>query len=92
MPGRAVTACVGFIAGVHITSLSHIGSWSFNTGMTTGNLRAGVSALVKALTGSAEDWPHAGTMFVLSFAFGAGAARRSLADTARRYGSIASCP
>jgi uncharacterized membrane protein YoaK (UPF0700 family) len=74
MPDRAVIVCVGFIAGVHITSLSHIGSWSFNTGMTTGNLRAGVSALAKALTGSAEEWPHTGTMFVLCFAFGAGAA------------------
>ncbi len=41
MQDWAVTACVGFIAGVQITSLSHIGSWSFNTGMTTGNLRAG---------------------------------------------------
>jgi uncharacterized membrane protein YoaK (UPF0700 family) len=74
MPDRAVVACVGFIAGVHITSLSHIGSWSFNTGMTTGNLRAGVSALARALSGTAEEWPHAGTMFVLCFAFGAGAA------------------
>jgi uncharacterized membrane protein YoaK (UPF0700 family) len=71
---RTVTACVGFIAGVEITSLSHIGSWSFNTGMTTGNLRTGLSALAKALTGSAEEWPHAGTMLVLCFAFGAGAA------------------
>jgi uncharacterized membrane protein YoaK (UPF0700 family) len=50
MPDRAVIACVGFIAGVQITSLSHIGSWSFNTGMMTGNLRAGVSALANALT------------------------------------------
>jgi uncharacterized membrane protein YoaK (UPF0700 family) len=74
MPDRAVTACVGFIAGVQITSLSQIGSWSLNTGMTTGNLRAGVSALAKALTGSAEEWSHAGTMFVLCFAFAAGAA------------------
>jgi hypothetical protein len=30
MSDRAVTACVGFIAGVQIASLSHIGSWSFN--------------------------------------------------------------
>jgi uncharacterized membrane protein YoaK (UPF0700 family) len=67
-------ASIGFIAGVQITSLSHIGSWSFNTGMTTGNLRAGVSALAKALTGSAEEWSHAGTMFVLCFSFAAGAA------------------
>jgi uncharacterized membrane protein YoaK (UPF0700 family) len=48
MADLGVTACVGFIAGVQITSLSHIGSWSFNTGMTTGNLRAGLSALAKA--------------------------------------------
>jgi uncharacterized membrane protein YoaK (UPF0700 family) len=74
---RAVTACVGFIAGVQITSLSHIGSWSFNTGMTTGNLRSGASALVKALTGSKEEWPHAGAMFVLCFAFAVGAAGRA---------------
>jgi uncharacterized membrane protein YoaK (UPF0700 family) len=74
MSDRAVTACVGFIAGVQITSLSHIGSWSFNTGMTTGNLLAGVSALANALTGSAEEWPHAAAMFLLCFAFGVGAA------------------
>ena len=73
IPDRAVTACVGFIAGVQITSLSHFGFWSFNTGMTTGNLRAGLSALAKALTGSAEEWPHAGAMLVLCFAFSAGA-------------------
>jgi uncharacterized membrane protein YoaK (UPF0700 family) len=74
MPDRAVTACVGFIAGLQITSLSHIGSWSFNTGMMTGNLREGVSALVKAFTGSSEEWSHAVILFVLCFAFGAGAA------------------
>jgi uncharacterized membrane protein YoaK (UPF0700 family) len=68
-----ITACVGFIAGVQITSLSHIGSWSFNTGMTTGNLLAGVSALTNALAGSAEEWPHAVAMLVLCFAFGVGA-------------------
>jgi uncharacterized membrane protein YoaK (UPF0700 family) len=74
MPDWAVTAYVGFIAGVQITSLSHIGSWSFNTGMTTGNLRAGVSALASALTGSAEEWCHAASLLLLCFAFGAGAA------------------
>jgi uncharacterized membrane protein YoaK (UPF0700 family) len=73
MPDRAVTACVGFIAGVQITSLSHIGSWSLNTGMTTGNLHAGVTALAKALRRSAEEWPHAFTMFIC-VAFAAGAA------------------
>ena len=74
MANRAVTACIGFIAGVQITSLSRIGSWSFNTGMTTGNLLAGVSALAKALSGSAQEWPHAAVMFLLCFAFGVGAA------------------
>jgi uncharacterized membrane protein YoaK (UPF0700 family) len=73
MPNPVLTACVGFIAGVQITSLSHIGSWSFNTGMTTGNLLAGVNALAKALTGAAEEWPHAAAMLLLCFAFAAGA-------------------
>jgi Protein of unknown function (DUF1275) len=58
MPNRAVTACVGFIAGVQINSLSRIGSWSFNTGMTTGNLRSGARALAKASTGAQDEWPH----------------------------------
>jgi uncharacterized membrane protein YoaK (UPF0700 family) len=46
----------------------------YNTGMTTGNLLAGVSAFAKALTGSAEEWAHAAAMFLLCFAFGIGAA------------------
>jgi uncharacterized membrane protein YoaK (UPF0700 family) len=71
---QAITACVGFIAGVQITSLSHIGSWSFNTGMTTGNLLAGVGALARALTGAAEEWPHAAAMILLCLAFAVGAA------------------
>jgi uncharacterized membrane protein YoaK (UPF0700 family) len=74
IPGRAVTACVGFIAAVQITSLSHIGSWSFNTGMMTGNLRSGATALVRATTGSSEEWPHAGAMLVLCVAFAGGTA------------------
>ena len=73
MPDRDVTACVGFIAGVQITSLSHIGTWSFNTGMATGNLRGAASALSKALTGSEEEWPHALTLSLLCAAFAAGA-------------------
>ena len=73
LPDHAVTAGVGFIAGVQITSLSHIGTWSFNTGMTTGNLRGAASALSKALTGSQEEWPHALAMALLCVAFAAGA-------------------
>ena len=70
---HTVTACVGFIAGVQITSLSHIGAWSFNTGMTTGNLRGAMSALSKALAGSDEEWTHALVMTALCAAFGTGA-------------------
>ena len=58
----AVTAWVGFIAAVQITSLSHIGKWSFNTGMTTGNLRGAVSALVRGMAGDQprSDWRPSG--------------------------------
>ena len=44
----AVTTAIGFIAAVQITTLSHIGAWSFNTGMTTGNLRSAFSAATAA--------------------------------------------
>ncbi len=70
---HAIVALVGFIAGLQITSLSHIGAWSFNTGMTTGNLRGALSAFSKALTGSGEEWPHALVMAALCIAFGVGA-------------------
>ena len=73
MPDQAVTACIGFIAGIQITSLSHIGAWSFNTGMTTGNLRGAASALSKALAGVEEEWPHALVMAALCLAFTVGA-------------------
>jgi uncharacterized membrane protein YoaK (UPF0700 family) len=49
LPNAAITACVGFIAAVQITSLSHIGDVTFNTGMTTGNLRGAFSAASAAL-------------------------------------------
>ena len=70
---HAVIACVGFIAGLQITSLSHIGGWSFNTGMTTGNLRGAVSALSKALAGAQEERAHALVLGALCVAFGTGA-------------------
>ena len=71
----AVTACVGFLAALQITTLSHIGGWSFNTGMTTGNLRSAMSALSKALFDphSSEDWLHTAVLGLLCAAFVAGA-------------------
>ncbi len=70
---QAVIACVGFIAGLQITSLSHIGAWSFNTGMTTGNLRAAITALSKVILGAQEERAHALVMGLLCVAFGVGA-------------------
>ena len=70
---QTIIICVGFIAGLQITSLSHIGVWSFNTGMSTGNLRGAVSAFSKALTGSQEEWAHALVMTTLCVAFTVGA-------------------
>ena len=69
----AVTACVGFIAGLQTTSLSHIGGWSFNTGMTTGNLRGAISAFSKVLTGAQDERAHALVMGALCIAFASGA-------------------
>ena len=73
LPNRVVTSCVGFIAGLQITSLSHFGSWAFNTGMTTGNLRAATNALSNALSGRTGEWPRAIAMTTLCVAFAAGA-------------------
>ena len=73
LPDHTVIACVGFIAGLQITSLSHIGGWSFNTGMTTGNLRGAVSALSKVLSGAQEERAHALVMGALCVAFASGA-------------------
>lgn len=48
LTNHVVTAAVGFLAALQITSLSRIGGWSFNTGMTTGNLRGALSAASSA--------------------------------------------
>ena len=58
LPNKVVTACVGFIAAVQITCLSHIGQAGFNTGMTTGNLRGAVSAAVAAWLNPTSDEDH----------------------------------
>ena len=68
-----ITAWVGFTAAVQTTSLSHFGRWSFNTGMTTGNMRSAAVAIVKAWNGDADEWPHALVMGALCLAFVLGA-------------------
>ncbi len=72
-PDSVVTASVGFLAALQITSLSHLGPWSFNTGMTTGNLRSAAVALVATLDGDERQWPHAFLMVALCLAFALGA-------------------
>jgi uncharacterized membrane protein YoaK (UPF0700 family) len=75
LPNGAVTACVGFIAAVQITSLSHIGDVTFNTGMTTGNLRSAFSAASAVLyyPASKRDRIRAVAFSSMCFAFVAGA-------------------
>ena len=68
-----VTAWVGFTAAVQTTSLSHFGRWSFNTGMTTGNMRSAAVAIVRAWDGDADEWPHALVMGALCLSFLLGA-------------------
>jgi uncharacterized membrane protein YoaK (UPF0700 family) len=75
LPNGVVTACVGFIAAVQITSLSHIGDVTFNTGMTTGNLLGAFSAAIAVLydPSSRRDRTRAIALGFMCLAFAAGA-------------------
>jgi uncharacterized membrane protein YoaK (UPF0700 family) len=75
LPNGVVTACVGFIAAVQITSLSHIGDVTFNTGMTTGNLLGALSAAIAALYDPSckKDRTRAIALGSMCLAFAAGA-------------------
>jgi uncharacterized membrane protein YoaK (UPF0700 family) len=75
LPNGAVSASVGFIAAVQITSLSHIGDVTFNTGMTTGNLRGAFSAASAMLyePASKKDAARAIALGSMCLAFAAGA-------------------
>jgi uncharacterized membrane protein YoaK (UPF0700 family) len=73
---NAVTACVALLAGFQISSYSHLGGVSFNTGMTTGNLWNALTALGKILSG--EEGGSKGRLksevlglLVMSFVLGA---------------------
>jgi uncharacterized membrane protein YoaK (UPF0700 family) len=70
----AVTACVGFIVAVQITSLSHIDDLTFSTTMTTGNLLGAFSAASAALHDRASrDLTRAIVLGCVCLAFAAGA-------------------
>ena len=51
LPKEFVVPMISFAVAVQITSFGSLGSVSFNSGMTTGNLRKTLSALGSALTG-----------------------------------------
>ena len=51
LPNASVVPLISFVAALQNTSLDRIGQWSFNSPMTTGNLRDAVSGLVLWITG-----------------------------------------
>ena len=75
MPNALVVPSIAFIAAVQVTSFQAVSDWTFNSAMTTGNLRATINALVLWLEGKqpAENRKHfwATAAICLSFALGA---------------------
>lgn len=52
LPGEAVISIVAFVAALQSTSFSTIGAWTFNSVMTTANLKSLTIALVDAIRGA----------------------------------------
>ena len=75
LPDAWVVSIISFVAALQNTSFSAIGSWSFNTAMTTGNLRSAVSGLVLWLMGRdpTENRRKAAALGSISLAFFLGA-------------------
>jgi uncharacterized membrane protein YoaK (UPF0700 family) len=74
LSNAAITACVGFIVAVQITSLSHIDDLTFSTTMTTGNIFGAFSAASAALQDRAsKDLTRAIALGCICLAFAAGA-------------------
>ena len=51
LPDPCIVPVIAFVAALQNTSFSTIGAWSFNSSMTTGNLRTATSGLVLWLAG-----------------------------------------
>ena len=75
LPGAWVVSIISFVAALQNTSFSAVGSWSFNTAMTTGNLRTAVSGLVLWRMGRdpAENRRKAAALASICLAFFLGA-------------------
>lgn len=54
LPNISVVPLLSFVAALQNVSFSTVGPWSFNSAMTTGNIRDAVSGLVQAALGEAD--------------------------------------
>jgi len=75
LPDASVVPIISFVAALQNTSLSRIGPWSFNSAITTGNLRDATSGLVLWIAGQerAASRRKAVTLGLICLAFLVGA-------------------
>jgi uncharacterized membrane protein YoaK (UPF0700 family) len=77
LPNATVVPIISFVAALQHTSFDRIGSWPFNSAMTTGNLRDAASGLVLWIAGreTAENRRKATSLGLVCCSFLAGAFR-----------------
>jgi uncharacterized membrane protein YoaK (UPF0700 family) len=75
LPDAVIVPAISFVAAVQSATLTRIGSWSFNSTMTTGNLRTAAAAFVLWLQGreAADNRAKALAFALICGAFLAGA-------------------
>lgn len=75
LPDAVTTACVAFMAAIQLTTFSRVGEWSFNSTITTGNLRDALAALSAAWLDPTDtaNRRRAATLGIICASFAAGA-------------------
>jgi uncharacterized membrane protein YoaK (UPF0700 family) len=75
LPNASVVPIISFVAALQNTSFNMVGPWSFNSAMTTGNLRAAISGLVLWIAGreTTDNRRKACAMGMICFSFLIGA-------------------
>jgi uncharacterized membrane protein YoaK (UPF0700 family) len=75
LPSASVVPIISFVAALQNTSFDRVGPWSFNSAMTTGNLRDATSGLVLWIAGreTVENRRKAITLGLICISFVAGA-------------------
>ncbi|MFB7142460.1 YoaK family protein [Gottfriedia sp. NPDC056225] len=74
VPNIVVTVCISFVSSLQISTFTHLDKWTYNSTMTTGNIRIASQAAYTAFVNQDEE---AKTKFkeflviILSFSFGA---------------------